>query len=817
MSATLNNAGLELIKEEAVEIPARAIRTPSPSPTEALGHEALQALLAFSALHEQIRNRRAKQLRNGGRPSPEDDWQLEQFVLDEVLQLVAERALAITGADGVAIALAEGNAIVCRASAGSIAPDAGIRLDPNSGFSGECLVSGRIVRCDDAESDSRVNVAACRRLGVRSMLAVPLSAKQSVIGLIEAFSNEPYGFNDSDVRSLGLLAELILSAMKPEEEDRLSEISRRVVHAAAVEPEQAAEQVNPPTSELNGRSVQSESSSAGSEVAKLDPESPADLSRSPESLNPKKIWEKNLVENSKLVVVETSKSTDHPVALEEHALADRAELDHSRPGLTVVAVVVLFAIALGAGVWWTLGHRARSAKAEAGTITASTSHSPQPATSPAEPVASAPVPAAETVTEDSGDASPVNAEEAGVLPRVTDIRHWSSTDSSTVVIDIQDQVQYEAHRLSHPERIYFDLHDTTLAAALSNRTIAVNDALLQRVRVAQPMAGVTRVVLETNGASDFSVSLEPNPYRLVIEVRKLGTKPGARTKVDLFAPVNSAPLDRTATKQAPSSLPPADQVAVNQKPTNVPLNQIPLSTSPSLSVPKLRIVLDAGHGGWDLGTVGRKGLLEKDLTLDIVQRLGQLVENRLGAEVIYTRKDDSYLALEKRAEIANVAQAKLFVSVHANYSDYPSARGVETYYTNTYSSVKARTEEADEAAAAGVKAVDWTNVDIREKVHESRRVAASVQRSLYAMLSAKNPGLPDRGVKEAHYVVLTGTSMPAILAEVSFVSSPTDENNLQSSTYRQQIAEALYSGIAHYQASNRPVKIASASAKVTGR
>ena len=179
-----------------------------------------------------------------------------------------ERALAITGADGVAIALAEGNAIVCRASAGSIAPDPGIRLDPNSGFSGECLVSGRIVRCDDAESDSRVNVAACRRLGVRSMLAVPLSAKQTVIGLIEAFSNEPYGFNDSDVRSLGLLAELILSAMKPEEEDRLSEISRRVVHAAAVEPEQTAGKVNPLTSELNGRSTENESPGSVSESRK---------------------------------------------------------------------------------------------------------------------------------------------------------------------------------------------------------------------------------------------------------------------------------------------------------------------------------------------------------------------------------------------------------------------------------------------------------------------------------------------------------------------------------------------------------------------
>ena len=142
---------------------------------------------------------------------------------------------------------------------------------------------------------------------------------------------------------------------------------------------------------------------------------------------------------------------------------------------------------------------------------------------------------------------------------------------------------------------------------------------------------------------------------------------------------------------------------------------------------------------------------------------------------------------------------------------------METYYTNTYASVKARTEDADDAAAAGLKTINWTKVDIREKVHESRRIAASVQRSLYAMLAAKNPGLRNRGVKEAHYVVLTGTSMPAILAEVSFVSSPTDENNLQSSTYRQQIAEALYSGIARYHASDRNPKLASTSAKPAGK
>jgi putative methionine-R-sulfoxide reductase with GAF domain len=315
MSASLNSAGLELVKEEIASDSVQPTRAPSPTGT--LGHEALQALLAFSSLHEQIRTRRAKQARDGRGLDSQDDWKLEHFVLDEVLQLVAERALAITGADGVAIALAEGNAIVCRASAGSIAPDAGIRLEPNSGFSGECLVSGRIVRCDDVDDDARVNLLACRRLGVRSMLAVPLSAKQSVIGLLEAFSNEPYGFNDSDVRSLSLLAELILSAMRPEEEDRLSEISRRVVCTVAVRPKEIS--AIPP------------------EIAKLKTSAPA------ESLDDRVELRKSVetaTESSEIVSLKNAKESSNPVVLTGGQL-------RSRPGLAVVAAVVLFAVGLG--------------------------------------------------------------------------------------------------------------------------------------------------------------------------------------------------------------------------------------------------------------------------------------------------------------------------------------------------------------------------------------------------------------------------------------------------------------------------------------
>jgi N-acetylmuramoyl-L-alanine amidase len=232
----------------------------------------------------------------------------------------------------------------------------------------------------------------------------------------------------------------------------------------------------------------------------------------------------------------------------------------------------------------------------------------------------------------------------------------------------------------------------------------------------------------------------------------------------------------------------------------------------------MRIVVDAGHGGWDLGTVGRRGLMEKDLVLEIAQRLGKLLESRLGMEVIYTRQDDNYIPLDERAGMANQAQADLFVSVHANYSDLPSARGVETYYTNFFSapgSKEAGAKDVDsktlDARFSGAKAAvtpTLSGADLHERIEQSRRLAASVQRSLYGTLSVQNPGLRDRGIKEAGFVVLTESAMPGILAEVSFVSSPTDEQKLRSDGYREQIAEALYKGIARYAASSKGVKVA---------
>jgi len=171
----------------------REVRESRPS-----GRDALQALLAFSAMHQQVRQRRALASRHNGfdkTPGAAEFEPPEQFVLDEVLQLVAERAIAITGADGLGIALAENNEIVLRASAGTIKPDVGARIQRDSAFSGACFRTAQIIRCDDTETDDRVNLYACRQLGARSMVAVPLCGRRRVIGLLEAFSVEPFGFS----------------------------------------------------------------------------------------------------------------------------------------------------------------------------------------------------------------------------------------------------------------------------------------------------------------------------------------------------------------------------------------------------------------------------------------------------------------------------------------------------------------------------------------------------------------------------------------------------------------------------------------------
>jgi len=505
---------------------------------------------------------------------------------------------------------------------------------------------------------------------------------------------------------------------------------------------------------------------------------------------------------------------------------------------------------------------------------------PQKKAQPAEPEEKA------SASEDERPAKPRSG-----MPLVTGVRHWSTPDYTRVAIDLEQEVKYEAGRVSEPDRIFFDLHDTKLASELMGKTFDVGDGFLKKIRVAPYQRGITRVVLEVDELAEYSAFLLPNPFRLVIDIHgkqapklmakaepaKPEPKPDAKSTVKEAVkpapvevkpepkkadsavtptarpkPPEAAPKESDKPKEAavnpekdagtadiaksepavkdtakPTSAPTFESVAPrvqgkHRKKTEVARDPNAREAQPTangersliraLGLKIGRIVVDAGHGGHDTGTVGPRGLAEKDLVLDVALRLGKLLENRMGAEVVYTRDDDTFVPLETRTAIANKEEADLFVSIHANSSRDESARGVETYYLNFTSSADALEVAARENAVSEKSIHELQDlvkkIALKEKIEESREFAAEVQKSLATGLSTKGSTMRNRGVKKAPFIVLIGANVPSILAEISFVSNPYDEKKLLTPDWRQRIAESLYRGMAKYVSGLSGVKVA---------
>jgi N-acetylmuramoyl-L-alanine amidase len=174
----------------------------------------------------------------------------------------------------------------------------------------------------------------------------------------------------------------------------------------------------------------------------------------------------------------------------------------------------------------------------------------------------------------------------------------------------------------------------------------------------------------------------------------------------------------------------------------------------------------------------------------------------LGAEVIYTRTDDSFVALERRPQLANEKKADLFLSIHANSSPYPSVSGVETYVLN-FTDSRSALDVAMRENASSQKSMSELHdiiqkITAHDKAQESKEFASKIQASLYAFSARSFPGEYDRGVKQAPFVVLIGTTMPAVLTEIGFVTNAKEEALLKRSDYRQKLADAIFHGVAKY-------------------
>jgi len=369
----------------------------------------------------------------------------------------------------------------------------------------------------------------------------------------------------------------------------------------------------------------------------------------------------------------------------------------------------------------------------------------------------------------------------GGVPDVTGIQVSSTQSDARIVVMLDAAVRYDSARITGPERIYFDLHGARLDSSVPQKMVPAGDGLLKWVRAAQNTDDVVRLVLDAGKAKDYSAQLLSDPYRLVIDV---SAQPGGAAK-------------------SGASLAAAQENAANIPPDAGASHANRLSLTQALGLKISRIAIDPGHGGFDTGAMGPHGLMEKNLCLDVALRLGKLIQQDIpGAEVIYTRTTDKFVSLEDRTAIANRANADLFISIHANSSDSPAARGVETYYLSLLASPESMRLAARENALAQSSLHDLPElvqmIARNAKVAESKVLAGDIQSALATRLELVSRGEMNRGVKRAPFVVLTGANMPAVLSEISFISNASDESLLLESSQRQRVAESLYRGVAAY-------------------
>ena len=271
-----------------------------------------------------------------------------------------------------------------------------------------------------------------------------------------------------------------------------------------------------------------------------------------------------------------------------------------------------------------------------------------------------------------------------------------------------------------------------------------------------------------------------------------------RDAVSETTAVKTLPAAGSSKTPTPTAAPPPLEIAKAARRTSEGQTSLVRALGLKLS----RVVIDPGHGGHDQGTSGPRGLLEKDVVLDVSQRLGQLIENRLGAEVIFTRSDDTFLPLQARTALANEKKADLFLSIHANSSSVAPVAGIETFYLSLNGTKYATDVAARENASFEKSLFDLPDlvqqIAKNDKAQESKEFAARVQAALFAFSERNVPGSKDRGVKSAPFVVLIGAHMPSVLTEIGFLTNPKEEALLNKPDYRQKLAEAIYRGVSKY-------------------
>ncbi|MBI1820486.1 MAG: N-acetylmuramoyl-L-alanine amidase [Nitrospirae bacterium] len=373
--------------------------------------------------------------------------------------------------------------------------------------------------------------------------------------------------------------------------------------------------------------------------------------------------------------------------------------------------------------------------------------------------------------------TPEKAEQIPASGEIFNLRTWNHREYLRIVLDLKGPVKYEIHEFKESGAVQIDFPKTTLQSGLNLKVFPLDKTQMQ----AQLSQLPDRALLSLTHVSYKSLSVTEllNPGRLVIDFHKTDETVSAKQEEDAL------------------SIPP------------------PKKTLEDLSFPKPgihKIIIDPGHGGKDPGAIGLSGYPEKEAVLDIGLRLKELVMSQLKVNVIMTRSKDVFISLEERAEMANEANVDLFISIHANSSPHRTTHGIEIYLLGQSSDKRALRTAARENNSTEKEAVDLEKnlfsikKDLTQeyKKEESLELAHITRSSFLNILRPLYP-VVDLGIKTAPFYVLMHTSMPSILAEVSFISNPVEEQRLKNPGYRQKMAESLLEAIQNYVSFNSPL------------
>ncbi len=352
---------------------------------------------------------------------------------------------------------------------------------------------------------------------------------------------------------------------------------------------------------------------------------------------------------------------------------------------------------------------------------------------------------------------------------LTALRAESTAGGTTVRLVLSQPVRAAVHDVGLASgavaRIYVDLPRGT-ALGLGVRRVATVGGPVTTVRIGRGERGIVRIVVDLGDVAGYRVQRSARGRELLLAVA-------------------SPPRD------VPRAEPPA-RVATRAGEPHRP-----------------KVVIDPGHGGHDPGAQGYA--VEKDVTLAIARRLAALLEERLGAETLLTRTDDTTLSLSDRTARANSEGADLFVSIHANANPTGRLHGIETYYLDNAA------DHATSRLAAMENGLDLLRPrgegsDLRYilsdlvqvgKMDESIALARAVQRAVVATTRSRYPNVTDLGVKRGPFYVLVGAYMPCVLVETSFLTHPMEGRRLARDEYQATLAEGIASGVARFLADAR--------------